>query len=390
MKQIFFSLLLTASICGAGEFVDGKIGQGITGRHTFEPDVFAASKQGTAECWFSLDAPIQEIKDAMLFCMGTNAPGWFYVRFFKGGGISVNFKVGKDYYGARLNGLEFKEGQWHHLAITWGTAKTSFLKIYIDGRVKHQQFNTPRFPDSFSPGKFALGHNSGNYSEEPFPGIIDEMSLWSVPLPPSKILEHYKAGMEGKRLAPEPGCTFLASFEGNADFAKGPEADAAAIKNFVRQSGRMEKVLKYDDELEYAYRFEPEVKAAEGVLNDGLDSTRVQWNNRYAFDVILELSQTADLRLVEIVTEKFSKWNMMKELHVSFDDSSGEFGNPKIIQCYAFGKRFDPKVPNTDESCRKYIYTLENPGKANRVKVHVISDAQGNFGEIRLCGKTAK
>ncbi len=384
-RSVLIAVCCILSASGAEKFVGGKVNQGFTGRHGFEKGGLT-SAQGTFLCFFKLEKPFAET-DAMLFSAGSLGPGWFYLGFSKGA-LSFSFKNAKGSSAARLQGLELEKDKWYHLALSWGTYKEkSFVNIYLDGQCKlHQE--KMEFPEKCSEGKLGLGYNTGHWVSPDFPGVIDEVAFYSIPLDAEAIREQYQAGMDGKSFPPGPGCVFYASLDGGFNVDKGPEPDAGKTKQMLRNASRKVKIQKYPDELPFTCVFNEKVKEkSPDSLNDGNEETAVFWKDR-PLEIICELSHTSDVRLIEIVARKYTKWYMLKELHVSLDNGSGEFGPPQILHAY-YAKTTN-EAPTVDSSCRSYYYRVENPGKAVRVKIRAVGDAFMSLSEIRICGASPK
>ncbi|NLZ60523.1 MAG: hypothetical protein GX901_07665 [Lentisphaerae bacterium] len=152
------------------------------------------------------------------------------------------------------------------------------------------------------------------------------------------------------------------------------------------QFAQAEKKRRYPDEIDYRYHFDVPMpkNTKEGVLNDGDDKTEVNWHQRKVA-VICEFDRTYEISSMEIVTKKHTKWYILKELHISLDDGSGEFAAPFIVKTY--GKLPEKGAPLIDESCRSYVYQPEIKGLACRVKIDFVGSAAIGVSEIRLRGR---
>ena len=209
------------------------------------------------------------------------------------------------------------------------------------------------------------------------------MIIYSVPVSPEVIAENYKKGLEGVALEPQPGCTFLAAFDGNLDVRRGGELAADDARKMARKASRKVKFTRYDNEAEYSATVAPAIRGDVETICDGNDATQIQWNNVRDVTFTCELKSTTDIAFVELITGKHSDQFLMKEIHVSVASGSGEFGEPQIQQAYSYGKKYpDKETPN-----QRYTYKFENLGSASRVKVRIIGDAHCNIMELRIVGK---
>ena len=77
-------------------------------------------------------------------------------------------------------------GEWMHMAFTWGGTT---MKAYVNGKVVAQRTNAI-FQDNVDPGaRIGQGHSIG------MNGLIDEVRIYSVPLPEVRIQQHYAQGL---------------------------------------------------------------------------------------------------------------------------------------------------------------------------------------------------
>jgi hypothetical protein len=382
MKLLLAAAVSLAVSAGANAgFEPGKIGLAHRGRIVADSSVFKPG-QGTFCCWLKLDRDMAEKPAEMLWSAGENKPGWIYCKFDRNA-IALNFRndQGK-YVGLRLP-VQLKGGEWHHAAFTWGNVGgKGFIAIYLDGLLKARRTGVV-LPSALNNGKFAVGYNSAHYYGPVFAGLIDEAAVYSLPLDAETIRKLWQAGLDGKTVQPGPGCRWYAALDGSAKAETGPEMDANNEKKMIRRASRG-KVMKYPDELTFSYRIDPRVtEKTENSLCDGMDHTGILWKNG-SREITCELPHTGNLSLIEITVRKYTRWYMLKELHVSLDDGSGEFGSPVIVKTYHAPWKSGNK--DTDATCKDYVYRVEKPGKAVRVKIKAVGDAHMQIGEIRICG----
>lgn len=384
MKKMFAGALFCAgllfSATAEAQFADGKVNQGFSGRKAFDIPERLTFEQGTLECFFQLDVPVSELNPAMLMSCGNNAPGWWYLRISKdslGLHVKQNDKGGYAVVSTPVDGL--RKGEWHHVAAVWGKYKEKgFLRLYLDGKLC--AYRQVALPDKPSAGKLGIRYNSAYYAEKSFPGAIDEFVLYDVALSPEQIAARCKDPANSR---PGSGMIIHIPFDASYDVVQGAACDPEEARKMLRKASRKSKIAKYPDELPFNYRFEvpmPEEKKP-GTLNDGDENTYVAWRQRQ-ISLICELERTFDIAEVEIAAPKYTRWYMLKELHVSFDNGSGEFGTPVIVKCYGIQKHASRK--DIDETCKMYYYRIPNPGKACRIRIKPVGDAYMSLNEIRI------
>ena len=386
MKVLFSILFLAAAFCASGaKFEPGVAGQALRGRVGVPYDSEKITpKGGSAAFWFKLDKTPSELRNAMPLCFGTVGAGWCYTRFDRGA-LGINFKVGKGFSGTSCPVAALAPGEWHHAVFVWGIRKEQgFLRIYVDGELK--LFQRLELPEKFSPGKFAVGYNSGHWKSPDFPGVLDEIAIFDMPIPEETVKKLYETGRKGASLPETPGMLLYLPFDGNTTAKTGVSASEEVRTKCLRAAARKTKVKKYPDEIEFRYSFTapcPEEKLP-GALNDGNDASGVHWRQR-SIAVIGEFDGTVDVAEIEITTRKATKWYLLKQLRVSWDDGSGNFCDPAIVDTYAKGKPIGKAL--VDDTCRTYVYSVKNPGKMCRFKVVPVGDGYFGINEIRVRAK---
>ena len=79
------------------------------------------------------------------------------------------------------------DGNWHHIA---GTYNGCVVKLYVDGAEISGGTGTTEGIDYNNENFYIGSYGTGYY----FSGLIDEVKVFSRPLPDSEILEHYNPG----------------------------------------------------------------------------------------------------------------------------------------------------------------------------------------------------
>lgn len=382
MKFFLFTAFILASFLLSGaEFVPGKSGQALRGRTKLVYDNKVVTPEaGSVAFWFKTDREFKEINGNMLLCLGTYAPGWFFVRLSREG-LNVSFRntKGSETTRTSLDGL--KKGVWNHLAVVWGKRKKyGFCRIYINGVLKNYERLT--LPEKFSSGPVAVAYNSGSWKEPGFPGELDELALFNVPLSADAVKKICEAGNAGKAFPDLPGRVLYAPFDKTTAVITGKSADPETRSRLLREAAKKVKITKYPDETDFTYSFSmPTEEKFPGSLNDGNDNTGVTWR-KLKVSVTGHFDRTVDAAEIEIVTRKYTKWYLLKQLQVSWDDGSGDFSAPVVINTYAHGKKVGNKV--VDESCKTYVYSVKNPGKMCRFKITPVGEGYVGINEIRI------
>ena len=374
----------TALLLPGASFHAGTAGKAFRGRTTAVYDSEKVTpRSGSVLFWFRVDEKADLSRDTIMLCFGVNKPGWGYLRLGRGT-LGMNFRVGKGFsrFSAPANGV--KQGKWHHLAVVWGIRKEKgFARIYLDGALRSYQRLT--LPEKFSPGKLAVGYNSGHWKSPDFPGLIDELALFDVPVSEEMLRKAVEAGKAGKAFPPMPGRVLYMPFEGSVTPVTGAPTAPEDAKGLLKAAYRKVKVRKYPDEVDFTYSYSvPTNEKTPSCLSDGNNSTGVQWR-QVRVSVTGELESSTDVTEIEIVTRKYTKWYLLKQLRVSWDDGSGVFNDPVVINTYACGKKISKK--NIDESCREYVYSVKAPGKMCRFKITPVGEGYYGINEIRIRAK---
>ena len=380
LSIIFF---LSAVLLSGAKFVPGVSGQALEGRLRSVTDLTRFTPEsGTALFWFKTSAKPEILRNSMPLCFGINKSGWCYFQLDRGYfGVFLRAAAKNSAVSCSASGLE--AGKWHHAAVVWGKRKHGFVRIYLNGRLRAYQRIV--MPEKFSSDTLAVGYNSSNWKAPDFPGALDELALFDTALSEEMIRKAYEAGKSGKALPELPGRLLYFPFDGNTDAVKGAPAAPEEAKKLLRTAYRKEKVKKYDDEIDFKYSYSvPTKEKTPDALTDGNDNTGAIWR-QINVAVTGEFDQTQDVSEIEIVTRKYTKWYLLKQLQVSWDDGSGNFSDPVIVNTYAFGKKISKKT--IDETCKVYIYSVKNPGKICRFRIRLIGDGYFGINEIRVRAK---
>ncbi|MBM4045318.1 MAG: LamG domain-containing protein, partial [Planctomycetes bacterium] len=77
--------------------------------------------------------------------------------------------------------VQWKKGEWHHLAFAW--KKPSQLRLYIDGKLVASKDDGKDFPSKLS-ATIRLGMNSTESPNTPANGVLDELRISRIMRPP--------------------------------------------------------------------------------------------------------------------------------------------------------------------------------------------------------------
>lgn len=191
-------------------FVPGRVGQAFNGVITV-PDTagfnFASNRPFTLEFWAR---PTNEITVAHILGKRASTARNHFQFAQDRRGLHFNTELVEVFaHGARL-----VPDQWTHLAATAGDGQ---LRIYVDGQLRG---TTPGGLGQPNPAPLELGSASGT---APFPGYLDEISLYERVLSEAELGAIYRSGSAGKLrptasagLPPPPGLVHWWPGEGDA------------------------------------------------------------------------------------------------------------------------------------------------------------------------------
>ncbi len=163
---------------------------------------------GTVEMWVCpLDWTGKE--DEFHVFLEALDPGWLvFYRYYQGGILTLMGTDGQHYRSASSPPIDWKPGEWHHLAGTWRSTR---LEVYIDG--KREGFvDEPLVPEKLA-DKFRVGDHPWHVARKR-QTLIDEVKLYSAPLDADAIARAAK----GEVLAWKP--QVLVTVSANPDTAQ--------------------------------------------------------------------------------------------------------------------------------------------------------------------------
>ncbi len=122
-----------------GSFVPGKFGNGFVSEkegdviHFPVKDRFVNLEEGTVELWVTMGMDAATITGELFMFMtykrGTDA---IFLQFNNGGIAQMRVKSANSWINANSAALNWKKGEHHHMAGTWGS---DGLKLYLDGEL---------------------------------------------------------------------------------------------------------------------------------------------------------------------------------------------------------------------------------------------------------------
>ncbi len=196
-----------------GKFVPGQEGNGFMSElgpdviHFPYEDKFGDFSEGTIEAWVTLGWDIDDFttvmgKEEMFILWSYNAAGTDAIGVEIGGCcgrpswpiVQMRLKSAGTWYGAASEELDWKEGEIHHVAGTFGP---DGLKIYLDAELAGT--------DDFVGGtnapieRFSINNNESDPATFPSMNVVDEMRMYDEQLTPD--------GFKGLAVSPEGTAT---------------------------------------------------------------------------------------------------------------------------------------------------------------------------------------
>lgn len=123
-----------------GSFAPGKFGNGFVSEevgdviHFPVEDRFVNLEEGTVELWVTMGMDTSTITGEVFMFMtykrGTDA---IFLQFNNGGIAQMRIKSADSWHNADSDALNWKKGEHHHMAGTWGP---DGLKLYLDGKLE--------------------------------------------------------------------------------------------------------------------------------------------------------------------------------------------------------------------------------------------------------------
>ena len=146
-KETFFSALESKAevekeggTVAGGSFAPGKFGNGFVSEkagdviHFPVEDRFVNLDEGTVELWVTMGMDVSTVTGELFLFMtykrGTDA---VFLQFDKGGKARMRIKSAGSWFNADSGALNWKKGEHHHMAGTWGPGG---LKLYLDGKLE--------------------------------------------------------------------------------------------------------------------------------------------------------------------------------------------------------------------------------------------------------------
>lgn len=159
-KETFFSALESQAevekeggIVDGGSFVPGKFGNGFVSEeagdviHFPVEDRFVNLEAGTVELWVTMGLDAAEVSGELFLFMtykrGTDA---VFLQFDNGAKARMRVKSAGSWFNADSGALNWKKGEHHHMAGTWGP---DGLKLFLDGELAAEN-KTDRGPTVFA------------------------------------------------------------------------------------------------------------------------------------------------------------------------------------------------------------------------------------------------
>lgn len=185
-KETFFSALESKAevekeggTVNGGRFVPGKFGNGFISEkekdviHFPVEDRFVNLEAGTVELWVTMGLDAAEITGELFMFMtykrGTDA---VFLQFDNGGIARMRVKSAGSWFNADSGPLNWKKGEHHHMAGTWGP---DGLKLFLDGKLEKEN-NTDKAPTVFA-NTFEVNNSSPNDIRFPTNCVVDGLRI---------------------------------------------------------------------------------------------------------------------------------------------------------------------------------------------------------------------
>lgn len=162
-----------------GKFVPGKFGNGFVSEkegdviHFHVEDRFINLDEGTVELWVKMGLNAADISgELFMFMTYRRTTDAFFLQFGPDPVARTRIKSAGSWHNADSDPLDWKEGEIHHMAGTWGP---DGLKLYLDGELAGE--------DDFTGGPTVFAEtfeiNNASPPDPSFPTncVIDEVRL---------------------------------------------------------------------------------------------------------------------------------------------------------------------------------------------------------------------
>ncbi len=183
------------------DFTSGRRGRGVSLKHAglYYPARGNFSEEaGTLVAWIRPNwSGADTNKYATIF--GVQGWGLFY-KYTDQSYLTFAITKSDGYfdYGCTASIADWQPGQWHQVAITWDL-KAGRRCIYVDGKLGGEG----KIPSSHAGlASVAVGCTPGGANS--VDGTLDELYIWSEPLPADEIAGAYARGNQGERCWPIP------------------------------------------------------------------------------------------------------------------------------------------------------------------------------------------
>lgn len=185
-KETFFSALESQAdvekeggTVDGGKFAPGKFGNGFVSKevgdviHFPVEDRFINLEKGTVELWVTMGMDISTVSGELFLFMtykrGTDA---VFLQFDSGGKARMRVKSAGSWFNADSGVLNWKEGEHHHMAGTWGP---DGLKLFLDGELAAEN-KTDRGPTVFA-ASFEVNNASPPDPKFPTNCVVDGLRI---------------------------------------------------------------------------------------------------------------------------------------------------------------------------------------------------------------------
>jgi hypothetical protein len=202
--------LNNATLTGV-HYATGEVGQAFSFDGTDDVAVVADSSSlaftasFTIEGWIKVNALPASGNRGQIMFRGDNSSAPYFLSVESNGNLLFQVRAAAtiDTNGCALE-TPISTGQWTHVAATLDDA-TGLMSLYVNGTLAAQTTTDERpfaTLDATQNPSIGIGNVNGTTINQPFNGLIDELSVYNRALTPGEVLGVYKAGSSGKVISP--------------------------------------------------------------------------------------------------------------------------------------------------------------------------------------------
>ncbi len=236
-------------LSGRGAAAPGVVGQGAAVGEPGTPVYDGAllhPTAGTIELWARLPQDAAQTESGWLLSVGENNPEWCYLLIEKGK-LTFLLKHGRkpyqnadDYYAVVSTDIDWKAGQWGHVAATWAKVgdDRGMLRLYVDGVLRESRDDV-RIGTAFAAERIRLGGSSAS-SKLVSDVMLDELRISNRPRTAEEIAAGVQRVRQGEPLPADDATLLKLDMDGsfNGVNATRQRLSAEQIEQLVDETRR--------------------------------------------------------------------------------------------------------------------------------------------------------